>query len=101
MSKATKLWIPDNSGGGEWHEKRTHHPIEPQYYLSVLWGEQPEKDAEPTIYTFNTEREREAFMKGVNEAEGWMGSDWILHDEPKTYKPKQFENYQEMNYDVA
>ena len=40
-------------------------------------------------------------MKGVNEAEGWMGSDWILHDEPKTYKPKQFENYQEMNYDVA
>ena len=40
-------------------------------------------------------------MKGVNEAEGWMGSDWILHDEPQTYKPKQFENYQEMNYDVA
>ena len=75
--------------------------VKSQYYLSVLWGEQPEKDADPTIYTFNTEREREAFMKGVNEAEGWMGSDWILHDEPQTYKPKQFENYQGMNYDGA
>lgn len=96
MSKATKLWIPDNSGGGVWEDH-----TKPQYYLSVLWGEQPDQDADPTTYTFNTEREREAFMKGVNEAEGWMGSDWILHDKPQTYKPKQFENYQGMNYDGA
>ena len=96
MPEATKLWIPDNSGEGEWHNHVHFH-----YYLSVLWGEQPEKDAEPTIYTFNSEREREAFMKGVKEAEGWMGSDWILHDEPQIYKPKQFDNYQNMDYDVT
>ena len=72
-----------------------------EYYLSVLWGEQPEKNANPKRYTFNSEGEREAFMKGVNEAEGWMGSDWILHDEPQIYNPKQFENYQHMDYDVT
>ena len=72
-----------------------------EYYLSVLWGEQPEKNANPKRYTFNSEREREAFMKGVNEAEGWMGSDWILQDEPQIYNPKQFENYQHMDYDVT
>jgi hypothetical protein len=27
MSKATKLWIPDNSGGGVWEDH-----IKPQYY---------------------------------------------------------------------
>jgi hypothetical protein len=30
-----------------------------------------------------------------------MGSDWILHDEPQIYNPKQFENYQHMDYDVT
>lgn len=68
MSKATKLWIPDNSGGGVWEDH-----TKPQYYLSVLWGEQPDEDATPTTYSFNSEREREAFMKGVNEAEGRWG----------------------------
>lgn len=38
----------------------------------VLWGERPE-DSEYVTYGFETEREQVAFLKGLEEAEGWLG----------------------------
>ena len=43
-----------------------------EYLVYVLWGESPE---EPDYIThgFATEKEQWAFLKGMDEGEGWMG----------------------------
>lgn len=40
--------------------------------IKILWGSAPEPDAEPITYRFNTLAEANAFLKGVDEACGWM-----------------------------
>ena len=90
MPEATKVWIPDDSGEGEWSN---HKPK--KYYLTVLWGENPkEAENEPELYTFNSKEEREAFCKGADEADGWYGADWHKHDAPKTFKNEEFHNWE-------
>lgn len=65
-------------------------------YLTVLWGEDPKlAESEPQVYTFNSKAERDAFMQGVGEAEGWMGLGWELHEKPKTFDKTKFENWKE------
>ena len=41
------------------------------YLVYVLWGEHPE-DPEYITYGFETEKEQTAFLKGMDEGEGWM-----------------------------
>ena len=43
-----------------------------EYLVYVLWGESPQ-EPEYITYGFGTEREQTAFLKGMEEAEGWMG----------------------------
>ncbi len=57
-----------------------------KYYITVLWGEVPEPDSKPSIYTFNTIEERNAFELGINETVGWSGYDYETHEEPKEFK---------------
>lgn len=41
--------------------------------ITILWGECPEPDDRAKTYTFNTEAEKNAFLLGVTEMDGWMG----------------------------
>tara|TARA_R110001599_G_scaffold346815_1_gene572511 strand:- start:924 stop:1178 length:255 start_codon:yes stop_codon:yes gene_type:complete len=64
-------------------------------YLTVMWGEDPKlAENEPQLYTFNSVEERNAFCKGAIEADGWYGSDWKTHEEPKTFKNEEFHNWE-------
>lgn len=46
--------------------------------LHVLWGADPEDDL-PATFTFSTEEAKAAFIKGMNEADGWMDVNWVSH----------------------
>ena len=46
--------------------------------LHILWGANPEDDL-PATFTFSTEAAQAAFLKGVNEADGWMDVKWLDH----------------------
>lgn len=53
-------------------------------FVSIQWGEDP-SDQDIELYEFNTFAERDAFLKGVNAADGWMRwepLDW--DEEPDT-----------------
>jgi len=39
--------------------------------VKILWGADPENDAELQTYKFKTIAEREAFKQGISEACGW------------------------------
>lgn len=43
------------------------------FHVKILWGEAPEEGDEPQTYTFPTKAEKDAFMLGLAEMEGWMG----------------------------
>ena len=43
------------------------------YVIHIVWGSQPEKDSGLSTYSFNTQLELNAFIKGVKAAEGWLG----------------------------
>jgi hypothetical protein len=43
------------------------------YTLKIIWGEAPEQATTPEVYEFNTYAEREAFLWGVEEMNGWLG----------------------------
>jgi len=45
---------------------------EEKFSITILWGEYPEPDAEPVKYEFDTQKELNAFLHGVNESSGWM-----------------------------
>jgi len=47
----------------------TPKPVE----LFIVWGESPEDGAGAISYEFATEGERDAFLKGVDEMDGWAG----------------------------
>jgi len=49
------------------------------FFVTILWGESPDKDDEPVRYEFNTASERRAFLLGVSEAMGWAG--WEVVDQ--------------------
>ena len=44
-----------------------------KFSTTILWGKSPEPDAEPVKYEFDTQRELDAFIHGINESDGWMG----------------------------
>jgi len=50
-------------------------------FIDILWGESPEPEDEPVRYEFDTFAEREAFCKGINESDGWMGFEAVDYDE--------------------
>jgi len=50
-------------------------------FVTIEWGENP-SEQEPVRYEFNTFEEREAFLKGVNEAMGWDRWNPLDYDEP-------------------
>ena len=67
-----------------------------KYYLTVLWGESPKRfDNKPQMYTFNSKAERDAFMEGVGEADGWNECAWHEHEKPKKFYRKSFFNWRE------
>lgn len=39
--------------------------------VSILWGKTPEVGDKAVKYDFDTQAELDAFMLGVNEADGW------------------------------
>src|SRR5262245_22538845 len=43
----------------------------PVFEVFILWGEKPETNTRPVRYAFATVGERNAFMRGVEEAFGW------------------------------
>lgn len=51
--------------------------------VRILWGTAPERGDEPVTYQFATEAEVNAFLKGVDEANGWM--DWHQLDPGESY----------------
>ena len=63
------------------------------HYLTFLWSEDPVGEGQtPITYKFKNESEREAFLQGVRESEGWMGYDYFPHEEPCTFKMSDFSN---------
>lgn len=47
--------------------------IDETFDVKILWGSSPEDDAELDHQSFNSQAELDAYMKGVESAEGWMG----------------------------
>lgn len=39
----------------------------------IIWGQSPEPGDKPTEYAFATQAELDAFLEGIEEAEGWLG----------------------------
>ena len=48
-----------------------------KFSITILWGETPEPDAEPITYEFDTQKELNAFIHGINECDGWWGFEEI------------------------
>jgi hypothetical protein len=53
------------------------------YKVRILWGEEKyrEQDDEPTEYSFETEAERLAFIRGVDQGVGYLDFDYVLPNE--------------------
>ena len=51
--------------------------------LKILWGENPEQYSETSHYRFDTEKELNAFLYGIEQAQGWHGFN-VLPRELKT-----------------
>ena len=49
-------------------------------FVTIEWGENP-RDQEPVEYQFDTFAERDAFLKGINEAMGWERWEPLDYDE--------------------
>lgn len=43
-----------------------------EHVLWIVWGEAPEEGARAEQYLFATEAERDAFLRGVEAAQGWL-----------------------------
>jgi hypothetical protein len=57
------------------------------FTITMMWGESPEPDATPKTYSFNTIPERDAFILGIKEMDGWQGYDVL---EQKDIGPLEF-----------
>jgi len=53
----------------------------PKFTITIMWGESPEPDATPKTYSFNTIPERDAFILGIKEMDGWQGYDVLNQTE--------------------
>lgn len=51
-----------------------------KYKVKINWGQA--KDSIKT-YEFNTEKEMDAFLFGVDESNGWLSYDIAIHPEGK------------------
>lgn len=52
--------------------------------VKILWGSQPQlNETKPVEYEFDTPEELEAFLKGVDEASGWLDYDIINEDDDR------------------
>jgi hypothetical protein len=47
--------------------------------VSILWGSVPEPGTASIKYDFSTQRELDAFLLGVAEADGWAGHKQVDH----------------------
>ncbi len=43
-----------------------------KHEITIVWGSIPELDDTPITYSFKTKKEFDAFMAGVEAAEGWL-----------------------------
>lgn len=60
------------------------------YKIKIHWGsESARKENEPIEYEFETERDRNFFLEGVDEAAGWLDYEIIeeTYDEPEKPEP--------------
>ena len=57
----------------------------PKFSITILWGQALRKD-EPDTYEFDTEKELEAFLHGVNESSGWMEYDILCEMSDGTWE---------------
>ncbi|MBC42852.1 MAG: hypothetical protein CML19_11565 [Pusillimonas sp.] len=55
-----------------------------EFTVSILWGEFPEDI--PKSYNFQSEEELEAFLLGVEETNGWMDYNAVVHTKGKDQK---------------
>ena len=53
------------ANGNSWAESEVHG----EHAVTIDWGQQKQ---ERKVYTFATAAELDAFMKGVDEADGWL-----------------------------
>lgn len=53
----------------------------PKFTVTILWGEeQTRRENDPCTYSFKTEAELNAFLKGVDEASGWLEYEIVEED---------------------
>lgn len=50
------------------------------YWIEILWGEYPDPDDQPRKYTFETFKEKIAFLYGLEEMQGWLGYEVMNED---------------------
>lgn len=43
-----------------------------KHWVSIMWGSTREPDQKPYVYEFKTPRDMDMFMRGVEEASGWL-----------------------------
>ena len=55
-----------------------------EFTVSIVWGEFTENI--PKSYNFQSEEELEAFLLGVEEANGWMDYNAVVHTKGKDQK---------------
>ena len=59
----------------------------PQFSVDILWANGElfaarDKDQKPTKYSFNTQAELVAFLKGIHEAQGWTDYEAVKDKTP-------------------
>ena len=54
------------------------------YFIDIRWGGDPDETEAPAHYTFDTEVELNAFVRGIDEAVGW--TDFDVVNEGKCYE---------------
>jgi len=57
-----------------------------EFTVSIVWGEFIVNQNIPKSYTFQSEEELEAFLLGVEETNGWMDYNAVVHTKGKDQK---------------
>ena len=57
-----------------------------KFSIYVVWGEEVDKETKPSLYSFGTQVELDAFILGINEASGWFdAATFKTHEEATQY----------------
>ena len=57
-----------------------------KFSIYVVWGEEVDKETKPSLYSFGTQVELDAFILGINEASGWLdAATFETHEEATQY----------------